>query len=757
MSLPEPVSSPARRAKLRVSEPPNVVNIPVNSLIDDTDPTRDIRALIDQLQRTANEARTQVHAAEVEKENIAEQLETALAELHTARSREAELRSRFVEVTAVIKERDAAVAAGERYVKTIAELQKRVDAHKREQEAGDRQREGAVRQAESLNRSLHAVSAELEQAQKQVVSIRQARDAAQAQAHELVDKLAAAEDEIAELGYARDAAQKGGKQATEEVTQLRRQIEKITQARDTLAAQIAELTREVDEHRSKLLDIAEEKSAVSQADSEHAAALTEVRQQVSNLTAERDHARGQVEQRLAEIETLRAQVESLVAEQSAAQEPSSEIQELARQIEILTAERDARAAKEHEHLEEIVAQEERLAALATQLSATQRGREEALTSVAAAQKQIEYIIRDRDAVRSQNTEALVALEAQIAEARSRNAELSNSLAVALREREEALALEEKSRSMAHRYEQQRLQAIDLGSRLEAAKREIIELTASLAEARLQFKAAANTVKAAPAPAKAAPAPRIHARLARHAKIEVASHGEVSAPFSDKESRNAVTAMRRCYQTFVKHPEDLSLLNELYSHAQSFAVRAGDTGLVALHRLSESFSSLANYLYRTPDFLNPSAMRTMHQAIDCLTAATKDRHLMLTDPARATVYAINDKLDEGDAVAMALETVMIRTTCAQDPILALAELASERFDLIFLDANLTAMDPLTLCADIRELPTCAATPIVFIMDPTTPDGQLDWTLGNDFIARPLNLHELTVKTFTSVLKAQLGLA
>jgi CheY-like chemotaxis protein len=180
-------------------------------------------------------------------------------------------------------------------------------------------------------------------------------------------------------------------------------------------------------------------------------------------------------------------------------------------------------------------------------------------------------------------------------------------------------------------------------------------------------------------------------------------------------------------------------------------------MVALHRLSGAFAELAHELYKFPESVNPSAMRTVHQTIDFLMALLKEHDVTkLPDPAKAMIYVVDDDLLNCQAISMAMETVMIRTTYAQEPAVALGELASGRYDLIFLDVNLPGMDGFQLCTHIRELGMHTTTPIVFITGMASPENRVQSSLsgGNDFVAKPFNLHELSVKALTLILKSQL---
>jgi len=76
-----------------------ITNLPVNAIAEGSDPTLEIRNLIEQLQKTARDARTQVHSVEQDKDELEQKLALAKQQIETLRASERELRSHFVEVT----------------------------------------------------------------------------------------------------------------------------------------------------------------------------------------------------------------------------------------------------------------------------------------------------------------------------------------------------------------------------------------------------------------------------------------------------------------------------------------------------------------------------------------------------------------------------------------------------------------------------------------------------------------------------------
>lgn len=160
----------------------------------------------------------------------------------------------------------------------------------------------------------------------------------------------------------------------------------------------------------------------------------------------------------------------------------------------------------------------------------------------------------------------------------------------------------------------------------------------------------------------------------------------------------------------------------------------------------------------PDTITASTLRTVEQAIDLLLSLVKDRNIaQIKDPAKAQIYVVEDDVGNGEAIRLSMEASGLRTTCAEDPVVALAELEAACFDLIFLDVNLPGMNGYDLCAHIRHLAGHAVTPVIFVSGAPVPEARTPAALhgGNDFVSKPFNLHELTLKALTLIVKNQLG--
>jgi CheY-like chemotaxis protein len=727
------------------------------SLAPGADPTEDLRNLIEELQAAARSARAELRVVEVERDDLALQLEESLVRVDRLRANERELRSKFVEVTTLIRERDAANAEVKRVTDATRGAEEHVAALTQSRNDALRQRDEALRRTDALKRSADEHATQAAEALKQVLAVRQARDAAHTQNLEAGAKLSRAEDRIAELEYEVEAAQKAAQKAADEHAEIRRQLDSVVADRDASAAQVTRLTEELDAQRRKLLDLTAQKDAA--ANSAHDAALDEARAQMNSLTQERDTAQSRALELGRDLEGLRQQFQAFRDEQLktgnaellAANEKAVSLENQARELRHEAANLRQRLLA----LEQEAAHPPALAAAQEALAAARAESESARAGLQDSQRQIAELAAALEAARTQSGASAASMEAELTTLRARLAAVESLEG-------EAKARAAEAREIAGRFERQRIETIDIAAQLQSAHREIRELSANLAEARLQVKFAQAATLAAKGsgarvkaivntlnePSSSAPVPS-----PRPIPLELG----VAQPLEPREIKSALAAMRQCYQAFAKCQDDLSLLNELYCHVHAFAERTRDSGLFAAHRLTAAFAEFTHGLYQNPVQVNASTLRSVSQTIDFLGSLMREDDLAsMSDPATARIYVVDDDPANCESIKLAMETAAMRCTCALDPIEALAELTGQPFDLIFLDVNMPGMDGFELCTQLRQIPTHAATPIVFLSGLATVENRTQSTVagGTDFIAKPFNLYELTVKALTHILRAQL---
>ena len=127
------------------------------------------------------------------------------------------------------------------------------------------------------------------------------------------------------------------------------------------------------------------------------------------------------------------------------------------------------------------------------------------------------------------------------------------------------------------------------------------------------------------------------------------------------------------------------------------------------------------------------------------------------PPRA--IAVDDDKDLLPIIVASLESASLATTGCADARTALDALQENHFDVIVLDIGLPDMNGLDMCDHIQALPKHGQTPIVFLSSDDSEHNRERGVIkgATEFIAKPCNMFELTLKAHTWALKNRLEVA
>ncbi len=702
----------------------------------EVDPTRDIRALIEQLQDTSREARSRQKVAEEERDELSRQIDKIQAEMGEAIT----LSKQTEQITA---ERDRLLEQSTKYGEMLAELKHRSEI--------------AERQVVDVKRVNEEFSKQRVITQKQTEDLIRQRDAltkesteSKGRAQDLKKRLADAERDLAELRSKTVNATKNGGES-------QKQIGALKQARDAAAAQVSEMKGRIAALEDQVAELEDERAAAERQPKQNEHIAAEREREIAEFTARLDSLRAAHE---SELGVARKQHEAAMKERDVARQRALELEV---QLEKLThdissmksgitasvavdAEREKRELEMAEKLqtfeknEEVLraqlAEAERLADLATRDrdTATQ-SLDDARYSLIAANKQIETITADRDANRE---------NVQLDEQRSETLRLRKELEAAQPK------LAEYSK-LADRFERQRLETIELAAQLENAQRDIKGMGASLAEARLMLKDFERRAAVPVQPVGAPPSPS----LVQVAPTEIVAKSSGRA--ENIANRTTVGEMRKTFQSYTRRPGDSGLLSDLSALAQRLAEQTRIDGEQVLHRVSSCFASLIHELYCMPEQVSPAILRTVNQSVEFLANLLKHDNLdqsVSLDTVR--VYAVDDDEDVCETVASSVRAVGFSIKTTTMPGEAVSDLAGHRFDLIILDVQLPELDGFELCTHIRNMALHPETPIIFLTGNASMENRVQSSLrgGNDFLAKPFNFLELGLKVLSLVLRSQL---
>jgi CheY-like chemotaxis protein/chromosome segregation ATPase len=741
--------------------------VDVSTLLRDRDPTLEIRRYIEQLQDAVRDAcarqtvieqerdrladdvsrlradaevlRTECREARRDRDTVSEQAGQYGAMLNDAKQKAEGAERQRLDVT---RQRDEAIRFYKDSQRQVEELMRIKDEAVKQRDAFARQRDGAKKEREELVERLGQVEAQLadarkvaaennrEEIQKQITALRQARDAATKQSAELKQRIGQLEDEIANISYDRDRALAGASKAAEEsaaksdavkdeADELRKKVAALKRRNATLGEGVDSLTTEVQQL----------KAAQEQANEEREAAAAELRREMEKLARERETEMEEYGNKLGELRSAhenelqlaRQQYEAAMNERDAAraraQEREGELDELRGQLTETKAVVERLASEAAERMQQIdVFQKDRLRA-----EAAEKVLDEARISLGDSQKQIEYIIRDRDTLREQMTAQVNAIEEKLKQQVAEHAELKRQI-------DQSNHKVRGHENLTREHEEHRLQIIELSAKLATAHGEIKELSAHLAEARLRVKEASKV--------------------------------DTSADAMDPTMKQSLTALRRVFQEYLRQPADSNLLNELQTHAQKLADRARETGQMIVQRVSSVLAALTRELFETPEQATPPTMRSLGQGIEFIATLARDSGVdSRVNLANLTAFAVDDDHSVLDVVCEALEAAGVSASITDSAGAALAGLAGSAYDLIILDVNLPELDGLELCSHVREMDLHKTTPVVFITGHASLENRVQFSLrgGSELMIKPFNLLELALRSLSLIIKHRMQAA
>ena len=464
-------------------EPETVASLPANFLTHDRDPTREIRNMIEELQSTVRDARRRQRQAEEEREQLRGKVLDLQEQIDSSAQNKTQVRS-------LVRERDMLIEQQSQYGPVISDLKQRLKAVDSEVHEAIVTRDAAVRERKQSQRLLEESEGKSAEAQRQRdVAIRQ-RDLSKKERDEAVKNFADAQKALAEARQNLSSSKKKGD------GELPEQLASLRQARDGMATQIKDLKKRIGELEDEAAEATYAREAAEKLSQHCQAQVTDIQSVLEAAAA------GNEAQKIEQLETR--------------------ILELQNQLAAATEGNESLAEHETSLTAELAALREAMQASISNSTDNSSVIEEAHVSLVAAQKQIDAIIRDRDSIKEQLSANAIALEAQLNE---RSAEVLR-LKKALSDNDGKLA--DKTQLEIH-FEKRRLDMIDLSTRLENAHREIRDLSANLAEARLHAKLSGRPM---PIPSSSASFEN------RPSLIHEAGPG-----------REEITAMRRCFQSF----------------------------------------------------------------------------------------------------------------------------------------------------------------------------------------------------------------
>ena len=214
------------------------------------------------------------------------------------------------------------------------------------------------------------------------------------------------------------------------------------------------------------------------------------------------------------------------------------------------------------------------------------------------------------------------------------------------------------------------------------------------------------------------------------------------------------ALKRTLRALATDPTNHENIHQLYAKAHPFASMAALAGLQPVAHMAEAFEGFLKELVDKRAPITPSVLLTIAHAIETLDFLVENHEVVaLHHPCSPQILVVDDDAFVGQAVCAALEKVNLKAVWVDSPAAALQRLADDRFDLIFLDIEMSEINGYELCSILRSAPTHQGTPIIFLSMYADHEHRIKSTRcgGDDYICKPFLYMELAVKALSLVMR------
>ncbi len=595
----------------------------------------------------------------------------------------------------------------------------------------------------AIPRGVENASNRISELERALLSIRQARDSLSAQVHTLTNRMQAAESRVEELMIEHESMECSGEFALATVEAGKREIEQLKGLLETKEqvhrAAVAELESRLQEAQSQ---------GQANEEEQRSAQLVMMRKKLARAEEKLSQSEERYQQTLAEKSAqdqerrgaegvtteLRRQVEQQAAER-AAERKEFEVREQQQAAEM--AELEARLAKAEanrvtgEQLAELASTKRKLAMM-----------DEYFDKLQAQQKQSNAALVDRCV---QANRARRSAEEKAKRTEQELQEIGAKEAMMEAERDEARA--EVARLQAH-LAQREAQPAQTEAEAEAAdashRQQVAELTAELDAARDELRLAWSMQAGGATAQEEKPEPT--------ADFSVAE--PILAPLEGSEAQEALDKMGAILEVAATATAPDEALELLQTTLQDFAQRTLCAGSMATYRMVSVCGEIVQWLRKSP--LKIVLMEgLLHGSFQTLRRLATNGGAE-ADTAEASIYVVDDDVDNCECIAMALDKIGLRPRYASNPELAVEHLVANPYDLIILDVDLGTANGFEVHSRLREVPHFRHTPILFLSALSSAEDEVEQLdqHHNGFLAKPYTLHGLGLKVLDMLVNARL---
>jgi CheY-like chemotaxis protein len=227
----------------------------------------------------------------------------------------------------------------------------------------------------------------------------------------------------------------------------------------------------------------------------------------------------------------------------------------------------------------------------------------------------------------------------------------------------------------------------------------------------------------------------------------------------KEAAAMIPKIREHSMGYIKAPgseASQTHLSGLHQRVHLLNSSAAQAGCPRVALLTGAFDALLSGIMDKPSTVTPSVLQTIAQAVDSLDSLLRNNDGYSVGPAfQAKVLVVDDDTVCNHVNVTSLKRASFDAVGVKDPAAALDLLKTTSFELVVLDINMPGMTGFDVCEQMRRLPNCKKTPVIFVTAFNNFDNRKQSVLsgGNDFVSKPVSPLELALKVTVNLIKAR----
>jgi len=221
---------------------------------------------------------------------------------------------------------------------------------------------------------------------------------------------------------------------------------------------------------------------------------------------------------------------------------------------------------------------------------------------------------------------------------------------------------------------------------------------------------------------------------------------------------SISKMKTLLQRLIQHPAESAPLQAMQVELRGIATWAAGANSPAAVKSTEVLGQLLKSFSNSSDSMTPSALRTVSQSLDTMSALLSSPQSKRSAPFHeGHVIGIDPDPAGRQEISETLQKIALACDCFATAQEALDYCEKTPVDLLIVEMNLPDATPQEFCQRMREVPNCSHAPLLLFTRALSIENRTQFIAAgaNDFLAKPIQPAELAARCFNWLLRSKLS--